>query len=118
MAPPAPFVFTIVTAYTVSYDSYQRSEIRKAAPESVISGDVGCVKLACSCGPEALAWVVKVPDVKVAYLRSFWRREAEYVAGGNAQGVAGARWNGVTEDLLASSGLRDRFIEFFVDGWR
>lgn len=49
-----------------------------------------CVQLPGAGGPEALARVVEIPDVEVAYLGAFGRGEAAEVARGYFPGAAGA----------------------------
>ncbi len=51
---------------------------------------MSCVKLPGARGPEALARVVKIPDVEVADLWAFGRGNAAEVACGNFPGAAGA----------------------------
>lgn len=55
-----------VPGQRVGDDGGQRSHVRQAGPQPVVRGHVRRVQLLCAAGPEALAGVVRIPDVEVA----------------------------------------------------
>jgi hypothetical protein len=72
------------------------------------------VELAGARCPEAFARVGRGPDVKVANLRAFGGRDADYAAGGHFPGFARARWEGERCGGRFTGGGSDAGVEGFV----
>lgn len=75
---------------------------------------MGLVELAGSGGPEALAGVMGVPDVEVAYLGTLGGCDAAYLACADGPGVGGARADerGVLQG--AGGAVGDAAVELLV----
>ena len=65
--PPAVLVDAVPCQRVVD-DGGQRSHVGQARPQPVVGAHVRGVKLPCARGPEALARVMGVPDIQVAWV--------------------------------------------------
>lgn len=96
----------------VGDDGHHRPQVRQTAPQPVAHRDVAGVQLARAGGPEALARIVRRPEVEVGDLGAARGGEAQDLAGGDAPGVAGARRERVGVGEGAGGGG-----EAGVEGW-
>lgn len=71
------------------------------------------MKLSRSGGPESLPWIVKVPDVQIADLRTFWCGDSKHRLGRDFHGDSCTRSAQVVGDEGLGC-LRDFVVEFTV----
>lgn len=62
-----------VSGQRVTDNRAHGAQIRKTAPQSIKSGDMGAMQLPGSAGPKTFSWIVACPEVQVAHLRTVWR---------------------------------------------
>ena len=104
-------------------------QIRQAAPKPVMDFDMALLQLPRPCGPEPLARIMLVPDVKVADLRAFRRQDPANLASLDLPGLPAPYRHGESLHLLAPIRLVRRvsnaLVEFVIArdgivgwGWR